>query len=55
MDELTVVIESIVTQAMEDNGWSLLQPILEDGTFGQQIDSTDVAEAVTKYLLIAFQ
>lgn len=55
MDKITVVIESIVTLALDENGWSLLQPVLDDGSLGQQVDSTDVAEMVAEYLLIAFQ
>lgn len=55
MDEVETILESIVTIALDDSGWSFLQPVMSDGSLGMQIDSTDVAELVTKYLLIAFQ
>lgn len=55
MNEVTEVLESIVTIALNDNGWSFLRPVMSDGSLGPQIDSTDVAEMVTIYLLLAFQ
>ena len=52
MAQLEEVIESLVTIALDDNGWSSLRPVLDDGSLGQQIDSTDIAEAIVQYLLV---
>lgn len=52
MDEVEQVLISVVTTALDNNGWSFLRPVMSDGSLGTQIDSTDVAQLVTKYLLM---
>lgn len=52
MSTLEDVLHSVVTIALDDNGWSLLCPVMDDGSLGQQIDSTDIADAIVKYLIL---